>query len=113
MHLPAPPMLRPAHLLLAALAAASLLPSVRAAPAGPEEAPWLNALALPAVGSHELRILSPTVLELTLVTTKAAGGRVEQWDLVDEDHRPRLPPPDAFRVLINGREERVAGVGFK
>ena len=38
-----------------------------------------NLLALPAPGHHQLRILAPTLLELTLITTKAPDpAKVEQ-----------------------------------
>src|SRR5260370_41566276 len=37
-------------------------------------------LGLPAVGYHRLHILTPTVLELFLVTTKAPDAPVDRWD---------------------------------
>src|SRR5688500_4395095 len=36
-----------------------------------------NPLAMPAVGEHRLRVLSPTLLELTLITTKQPNSAVE------------------------------------
>ncbi|MDQ3815601.1 MAG: glycoside hydrolase family 9 protein, partial [Armatimonadota bacterium] len=72
-----------------------------------------NPLALSAIGSHRLRILSPTILELTLVTTKAPGTRPDRWDFVDDNGSLRLPPSAAFRVVVNGAEAPVQAVGFK
>ncbi len=37
-----------------------------------------NPLAMPAVGSYGLRILSPTVIELTLITTKDQTHRLRR-----------------------------------
>src|SRR5690349_650610 len=69
-----------------------------------------NFLEMPAVGAHRLRILAPTVLELSLVTTKPPNGRVEAWDFVAEDSTLHLPKVATFRVLVNGREKRVKAV---
>jgi hypothetical protein len=82
-----------------------------AGPVGPGDE---NTLALPAVGSCSLTIISPTVLELTLVSSKAPDpARVEQWDFVGENFEPKLPATNEFQVLVDGRERPVARVGFK
>ena len=72
-----------------------------------------NLLALPVVGEAALQVLSPTVLELSLVTTKAPKGAVTEWDFVGPDNHLQLPPPDQFSVQVNGRPVTVASVGFK
>ena len=73
-----------------------------------------NLLELPVVGSHELHILSPTVLELQLVTTKDRDpARPAQWDFVDTDGNPHLPPEKVFTVLVDGKPVTVKSVGFK
>lgn len=72
-----------------------------------------NPLEMPAVGAHSLRVLSPTVLEMTLITTKPPEGRAARWDFADEQNRPRLPEPKALRVTVNGASADVASVGFK
>jgi hypothetical protein len=71
-------------------------------------------LALPAVGSHGLRILSPTLLELTLINSKdPEPARVAQWDFVGDDFQPNLPEPQEFSVLVGGQALAVQKVGFK
>jgi Glycosyl hydrolase family 9/Cellulase N-terminal ig-like domain len=71
-------------------------------------------LSLPLPGAHQLRILSPDLLELTLVTTrKPAPAPIEQWNFVEPDGRTRLPSAENFLVLVNGRTNAVKSVGFK
>jgi hypothetical protein len=72
-----------------------------------------NFLAMPPVGAHRLRVLGPTVLELTLITTKTPEGRPEPWDFVGDDFAPRLPDSARFRVTANGTPQAVKAVGFK
>jgi hypothetical protein len=69
---------------------------------------------LPPVGSYQLRILSPTLLELTLVTTKKPDrARPEQWNFVDEKETYHLPDPATFEVKAGGKKFTVKEVGFK
>ena len=71
-------------------------------------------LRLPAVGSHQLRIISPTVLELIYVTgVKQGAEKPEQWDFVNRDGRLQLPGPEQFVVTADGKEVAIKGVGFK
>ncbi len=71
-------------------------------------------LRLPAVGSYQLRIISPTILELTLVTAvKQAAERPEQWNFFNSDGQPRLPMADQFAVTAGGKAIAVKSVGFK
>ncbi|PWU09959.1 MAG: glycoside hydrolase family 9 [Verrucomicrobia bacterium] len=73
-----------------------------------------NSLELPPVGANQLRVISPVVLELTLVTSKKPDPvRAEQWDLVDGDGQCHLPAPDAFSVSAGERRFPVKAVGFR
>ncbi len=96
---------------------------------GPTES---NFLALPAPGQHSLRILSPTVLELTLVTGRQASagssreggffsslfggggggetGNLQEWNFDDED---RIPEPASFEVKAGDKMIPVQSVGFR
>ncbi len=73
-----------------------------------------NSLALPHPGDCWLHCLSPTVLELTLITTKppdpAPPGR---WDFADDDQPAHLPNAREFEVLVGGQPQPVTAVGFK
>jgi hypothetical protein len=71
-------------------------------------------LVLPEVGSYGLRVLSPNVLELTLITTKGpAPARVSAWDFVDDNFNAALPPASAFAVTAGSNQVAVSSVGFK
>ncbi len=71
-------------------------------------------LDLPVPGAYELRILSPTVLELTLVTTKAPDpAPVETWDFVAAEGQLHLPTPSQFTVRAGAQTIPVQAVGFK
>jgi hypothetical protein len=71
-------------------------------------------LSLPQVGDHELRCLSPTVLELTLVTTKEPDpAPPKEWNFVDAGGQLHLPQPGEFLVTVHGTNCPVAAVGFK
>jgi hypothetical protein len=73
-----------------------------------------NPLALPAPGSHHLRVLSPDMLELTLITSKAPDpAKVGQWDFVGEGGQLRLPGASGFMVRAGGATIPVQSVGFK
>jgi len=71
-------------------------------------------LAMPPVGAHQLHILSPTVLELTLITTKKPDpAPVTQWNFVGDGGSPRLPNKKEFSVTVEGKADAVTSVGFK
>ncbi|MSU60093.1 MAG: glycoside hydrolase family 9 [Pedosphaera sp.] len=71
-------------------------------------------LSLPAVGEHELRILSPTVLELFRVTTKKPDpARPDIWDFVDAKEKLQLPALSQFVVRVGKTETAVGAVGFR
>lgn len=71
-------------------------------------------LQLPQIGAHQLRILSPTLLELTLITTKASQtAPVTEWNFVNTDGKARLPAPKEFLVVADGKTNSVKSVGFR
>jgi hypothetical protein len=78
------------------------------------EAAGENPLLMPPVGWNQLRIISPTVLELTLITTKRPDpAPVEQWNFVRGEGQLQLPKPEEFKVVAGGRSIPVERVGFK
>jgi hypothetical protein len=68
----------------------------------------------PAVGDHQLRVLSPTVLELTWVNSKLPDpARVTDWDLVDGSYQFQPPAANELAVQVSGQPAPIAAVGFK
>jgi len=73
-----------------------------------------NPLTLPKPGAHELRILTPRVLELTLITTKEpAPAPIQQWNFIATNGSARLPSASEFSVMRGGAKVPVTKVGFK
>lgn len=71
-------------------------------------------LKLPAVGARQLRVIMPTVLELTLITTKPPDpAPVQEWNFVSPGGEAHLPAPRQFEVLAAGTRIEVSHVGFK
>jgi hypothetical protein len=71
-------------------------------------------LVLPEVGESQLRILAPDLLELTLITTKAAPpARPTQWNFVAANFQYLLPAPTKFVVTADQTPILVQSVGFK
>jgi hypothetical protein len=71
-------------------------------------------LTLPPVGSFELRIISPTVLELTLVTKKdPEPAKLQIWSFVNGRGQAQLPSPNEFLVSAGNQKIEVKAVGFK
>jgi hypothetical protein len=71
-------------------------------------------LRLPEVGASGARLLAPTLLELTFVTTKAPDpARPDRMDFVDPAGRSRLPKASDFAVSCDGKPVGVKAVGFK
>src|SRR5947207_8642379 len=73
-----------------------------------------TSLALPKPGDYTLHILSPNVLELVLINTKAPDpAHVDSWDLININTQFQAPPPSVFFVTANGTQIAVQSVGFK
>jgi hypothetical protein len=71
-------------------------------------------LCPPPVGSAQLRILAPSLLELSLVTTKPPDPAPSaQWNFVDAGGQARLPEAGQFAVSASGRPIQVKRIGFK
>ncbi|MDQ6631269.1 MAG: glycoside hydrolase family 9 protein, partial [Verrucomicrobiota bacterium] len=73
-----------------------------------------NPLQMPAVGDYGLRILSPTLLELTLITTKRPDpAPITEWNFVGANGQLSAPASSAFVVTAGGPTIAVQSVGFK
>lgn len=73
-----------------------------------------NPLALPAPGDHGLRIISPNVLELTLVGNKPADPAPPSvWNFVAPDSSLQLPALTQFVVKVGGQPVLATKAGFK
>jgi hypothetical protein len=71
-------------------------------------------LRLPPVGAHQLRVIAPALLELTMVTTKAPDpAPVKEWNFVDSNEQGQLPEPATFAVTAGSARIPVKRVGFK
>jgi len=74
----------------------------------------LDPLNIPPVGSNELRVISPTLLELVLINTKLPDpARVTCWDFIDSSNQLHLPSTQEFTVLAGNQQIQVQSVGFK
>src|SRR5690349_21119602 len=72
-----------------------------------------NPLALPEVGNLTLNLLSPTLLELGLVTSKSTPQtRITQWDFVTSDLQLR-PTVSDFAVTVDGQAVSLQALGFR
>src|SRR6516162_10255880 len=98
-------------LLLAAFSVAILLSGARGSEfLISDDAP----LQMPLPGAHALRVLSPSVLEITLITTKGPDPtRVTEWNFIGADGHAHLPKVDEFSVSLEGKPDTVKAVGFK
>jgi hypothetical protein len=71
-------------------------------------------LQLPHVGDNALHILTPTLLEVDLITSKAADpAPVTNWNLVNASTEFAAPSSSALAVTVNGQSVAVSSVGFK
>ncbi|MFN7138490.1 MAG: glycoside hydrolase family 9, partial [Limisphaerales bacterium] len=55
-----------------------------------------NPMAMPPVGAYGLRILTPTMLELTLIGSKPKDGAVTNWNFVSNGALS-APSPSEFQ----------------
>ncbi len=73
-----------------------------------------DTLRLPVPGDHGLRVISPSVLELTMITTKEPDpAPVTEWNLVGSDHEFRPPAFTDLVVTVGGRRVGITAIGFK
>ena len=70
-------------------------------------------LRLPSVGDHQLRLISPDVLELMRITTTPGGTSSLHWNFVGADGTLSLPAVSQFSVMANGQGRTVQSVGFR
>jgi len=69
---------------------------------------------LPKVGDNVLHILTPTLLELKLITTKEPDStQVTQWNFINSSGQFTPPAASAFSVTANGKSIGMTSVGFK
>ncbi|HUS36341.1 MAG TPA: glycoside hydrolase family 9 protein [Verrucomicrobiae bacterium] len=69
---------------------------------------------MPAIGDYGLRILSPTVLELTVINTKdSITSPVPNWDFVSDTFALTLPPASSFTVTVNTQPVGITALGFR
>jgi hypothetical protein len=84
-------------------------------PPAPGEVLAENAITrLPEVGDHQLRILSPTVLELNRITTKQPDpAQPTDWNFVNTSGAFTAPATSEFAVTVNGQAASVKSIGFR
>ncbi|NOZ01373.1 MAG: glycoside hydrolase family 9 [Deltaproteobacteria bacterium] len=70
-------------------------------------------LSPPKAGSWDLKAISPSVLELSVITSKGVKGRPTTWDWVSDRVGTSLPRTQDFDVRVRGKRIRVKAVGFK
>ena len=74
----------------------------------------ISASQLPLAGDHLLRVITPSLLEISLVQTKEKEpARVTQWDFFSGTGQYIAPAISEFSVAANGRALPVQMVGFK
>jgi hypothetical protein len=69
-------------------------------------------LEMPQVGDHALKIVSPTIVELRLINTRAQNAAPELWNFVSGSTF-NAPATSQFAVKVNGQSVNVASVGFR
>lgn len=73
-----------------------------------------DSLHLAEVGQNQLRVITPTLLELTLITTKSPDpAPLHEWAFVNQAGHANLPAPRQFEVLAGASQLTVIRVGFK
>ncbi|HSU54500.1 MAG TPA: glycoside hydrolase family 9 protein [Candidatus Dormibacteraeota bacterium] len=70
-------------------------------------------LLMPSVGASELRILTPTILELTLITTKSPDKAPQEWNFADDGNQLHLPSATQLTVKAGDKSIRITALGFK
>jgi len=63
---------------------------------------------------HELHILTPNLLELYRVNAKQRDpAHVDSWDWVNAEGTFVAPDISSVKVLVNGQQNNLTGIGFK
>ena len=71
-------------------------------------------LQLPEPGDMALQILTPNLIEITNINTKAPDpATVSNWNFVEADGTSNLPSASEFKVTINNAPASLTSVGFK
>jgi hypothetical protein len=71
-------------------------------------------LVPPPVGDNALRVLTPTMLELRQINTKAPDpATVSSWNLVNSSGQFTAPANSEFVVSVGGTSVAVTSVGFR
>ncbi len=72
-----------------------------------------QSLRLPQVGDNGIRALSPTLLELTFITTKEPDpAKLQEWDFVSENQF-NSPELSELEVTVGERKVPIKRLGFK
>jgi len=100
--------------VLSVLVCVALCSSTGSATVSAENASDNAALAQPKVGDTSLRILTPTLLEVRLVNSKAADpAPVTIWNFINSSGLLQILPLTEFLVTADGLPVIVQSVGFK
>jgi len=71
-------------------------------------------LIVPSVGDHALRVLTPTLLELREITTKAPDpAAATRWNFVNAAGQSTAPSASQFHVTVGGTTVAATAVGFR
>ena len=73
-----------------------------------------NPLRLQLPGDFQLKVVTPDLLELELITTKEPDpARPEWWDFASDKGNLRLPSSKEMVVRTGGKERKIKALGFK
>ena len=82
-------------------------------PPGGSDMDYTNLIA-PLAGDNALRVLTPTLLELRQLNTKAPDpAQVSSWNLVNSNNQFAAPATNEFTVTVGGQPVAVTAVGFR
>jgi hypothetical protein len=74
----------------------------------------INPMRMPAIGDYGVRVLTPTLLEVSFINTKAKDpATLTEWNFVDASGNLSAPAVSEFAVTANGQSIGVQSVGFK
>jgi hypothetical protein len=71
-------------------------------------------LTAPRLGDHQLRVISPNLLEFFRVNSKPPDpARVDSWDWVNGEPKFVAPNLSGVRITVNGQPNAITASGFK